>query len=611
MKKNKLLILLSLALFMFSSCNLNPLTPSESGSDSFESESVPCTHSNVVLDAEVEPTPKKNGYTAGHRCDDCDEILDGHDTLVYKSISLESFNCQVRDDTFNLTHEGFAFKGSYLTSDNHSISLKYRGTFTNQTQFYRLKSLSFRMSISYGLIYVTTGENALPLSNEQKITAYSYNEEFDSNERFFVISNRGNTKVIISNINIVCYMLESGEEYNKLPNITICTEKNAPIDSKEIYTNALISVNDPINSDYNIVDAEAGIRIRGNSTSQLPKKPYRIKFDKKQSMFGLTKAKSWVLLAEWYDPTSMHNFMAHKIMGLFEDAEVVLNPIHVTVTLNGEYQGLYVLMEQPDEKEGRVDISQDITEDMDVNNLNYLIELDNRAPEGGKENLNYVTIYGDDGPHYYEIKYPEIDEFPDYNETSNTSIMFTKFLASLKNQLNAAVDAMDDKNPAKIQQIFDISSIYNQAIVDLYTDERDHYWLSIKLFKDETGKIHFGPIWDYDATAFGFVWNTSYYKDPFNEKAVPYYIPSNPWLKTVAFDIEETHAKFKTRFQSFFEEYLDDILNIFHNEQGYIASEVMKDAVLWKEDNISINFENYRFLEHYLTERYYDILENI
>ena len=149
-------------------------------------------------------------------------------------------------------------------------------------------------------------------------------------------------------------------------------------------------------------------------------------------------------------------------------------------------------------------------------------------------------------------------------------------------------------------------------VKEAITVVNDDYSTNLKgIYQDEKGKICAGPIWDYDATAFGFVWNTSYYKDPFNEKAVPYYIPSNPWLKTVAFDIEETHAEFKTRFQSFFEEYLDDILNIFHNEQGYIASEVMKDAVLWKEDNISINFENYRFLEHYLTERYYDILENI
>ncbi len=52
------------------------------------------------------------------------------------------------------------------------------------------------------------------------------------------------------------------------------------------------------------------------------KKPYRIKFDKKQVMLGLNNdlsAKSWVLLAEYVDKTLLINttafFMGNEILG--------------------------------------------------------------------------------------------------------------------------------------------------------------------------------------------------------------------------------------------------------------------------------------------------------
>ena len=50
------------------------------------------------------------------------------------------------------------------------------------------------------------------------------------------------------------------------------------------------------------------IRGRGNSTWEwYPKKPYRIKLDKKASLLGLDEDKDWVLLANYRDPTHLMN----------------------------------------------------------------------------------------------------------------------------------------------------------------------------------------------------------------------------------------------------------------------------------------------------------------
>lgn len=45
------------------------------------------------------------------------------------------------------------------------------------------------------------------------------------------------------------------------------------------------------------------IKGRGNTTWGMPKKPDRLKFDKKQSLMGEPKDKSWVLLSNYADKT--------------------------------------------------------------------------------------------------------------------------------------------------------------------------------------------------------------------------------------------------------------------------------------------------------------------
>ena len=77
------------------------------------------------------------------------------------------------------------------------------------------------------------------------------------------------------------------------------------------YVNATITVTDC--EGYEL-DAVAGqVKIRGNYTSNYPKKPIRIKFSEKQAMAGLNEGnamKSWVLLAEYKDPALLRNSVA-------------------------------------------------------------------------------------------------------------------------------------------------------------------------------------------------------------------------------------------------------------------------------------------------------------
>ncbi len=77
------------------------------------------------------------------------------------------------------------------------------------------------------------------------------------------------------------------------------------------YHNCTVTVNNCA-EEYEL-SVTAGIKVRGNWTTTYDKKPFRIKFDKKQAMLGLNggaKMKSWVLLADYKDCALERNSVA-------------------------------------------------------------------------------------------------------------------------------------------------------------------------------------------------------------------------------------------------------------------------------------------------------------
>ena len=112
-------------------------------------------------------------------------------------------------------------------------------------------------------------------------------------------------------------------------------------------------------------EKKEGIKGRGNSSWNEPKKGYNLKFDKKQSFFGLPDSKKWCLVANYSDKTLLRNKYA-SILGT-QIFNSTWNPSFTSVDwiVNGEYLGNYLFCEKISIGNGRVnyqDIS-DYTED--------------------------------------------------------------------------------------------------------------------------------------------------------------------------------------------------------------------------------------------------------
>ena len=108
---------------------------------------------------------------------------------------------------------------------------------------------------------------------------------------------------------------------------------------------------------------DAQVKVRGNWTTNYPKKSLRIKFDKKQKLLGLNdgaKQKNWVLLAEYKDISMLRDkaalSLSREILGA--DGLYAADAELVSVTINGEYWGVYLLADMQQVSAHRVRITE-------------------------------------------------------------------------------------------------------------------------------------------------------------------------------------------------------------------------------------------------------------
>ena len=148
---------------------------------------------------------------------------------------------------------------------------------------------------------------------------------------------------------------------------------------------------------------EGQVKVRGNWTTNYNKKSLRIKFDKKQSMCGLNggqKFKNWVLLAMYKDASFLRDAVALKMYKQMFPEYYASDCCLVEVEVNGVYLGVYLLAEQQETKEGRINITEAEKDSADTN-IGYLIEFDSyyyTEVENERFEINYgrgITDYDD------------------------------------------------------------------------------------------------------------------------------------------------------------------------------------------------------------------------
>ncbi|MBR6489477.1 MAG: CotH kinase family protein, partial [Muribaculaceae bacterium] len=222
-----------------------------------------------------------------------------------------------------------------------------------------------------------------------------------------------------------------------------------------------------------------------NSSWTHPKKPYRLKLDKKAALLGMNKSKHWVLLAQYND------WMAHgRNYLLFKMSQKMGMPftcgcIPCEVVLNGDYIGMYFITEQIRVDQNRVNITEQADGETDPEKITggWLLEIDNyqevnqiRFPDPKKNNKNIKITYHS----------PE-----DLSEEQ------LNYLTNLMHSVNDAVNT-DDKTTTEWEKYIDMDALARFYVLEEVTDNLEAFSGSSWFYKDrgDSTKLIWGPHWD-------------------------------------------------------------------------------------------------------------------
>lgn len=259
---------------------------------------------------------------------------------------------------------------------------------------------------------------------------------------------------------------------------------------KGVYVDCTVDVASDRNS-WNEKNRSAQIRGRGNSTwAYYEKKPYRLKFDEKVDLFGMGKAKDWILLANTVDMSMLRNFTVYKMAQQFSGLQYTTDCQFAHVYLNDDYLGLYLVVEQVEEGTNRVEIG-DGTDGMgnpvEPEDCGFLLECGNGGANDGQrvfwpKSYKSVTVGS------------VVVKSPDADVITNDQVKY------IQDYMNDVVEAIGKDDFATLCELVDIQSFVDSFICTEYILAGDMGYVFFA-YKEPGGKLFLGPLWDYDQSS--------------------------------------------------------------------------------------------------------------
>ena len=354
-----------------------------------------------------------------------------------------------------------------------------------------------------------------------------------------------------------------------LPLINIVTDDPVPesfitqADGTQIQNDTMVSATITyFDSDGNnhLIDeptlsSRAMFRTRGASSRSFDKKGYLIKLmkddllsNRKHSFSGMAADNEWALHGPFIDKTLLRNYLCYNLSG--EIMDYAPNVRFCEMFLNGEYMGVYLLMEKVTySSNGRINISRT---DPDMVETPYIVQVDRESndPSEVLETFGYssfLTTGHSSRSGHMQIIYPSKTLTETQREYIKNDIScFEKALFSFD---------YDDPRRGYTHHI-DVNSFIDYFLINEFTLNYDAVSLSTYLYRDPRGKIKL-CVWDFNS-AFDYYEFSNISPETFK-------LHSSMWYKQlfkdenfVANTVERYWALRKTHFN---EDYLFDYID--------------------------------------------------
>jgi hypothetical protein len=378
------------------------------------------------------------------------------------------------------------------------------------------------------------------------------------------------------------------------------TSKHLDVDAKMgIINKGSGNYNKPDDS-CNEYNGNIQIEIRGESSSDFPKKPYDIELKDNQgkdtsvALLGMPRESDWILQGPFADKSQIRNALVYD-WGM-STGHWTPRVKFCEVILDGEFIGLYNLIEKIKRDTNRV----------------YVAKLNPDEISGINMTGGYIVKY-DKGDNRLQVVYPkESDLQPEQLE------YIRNFVKGYEGKL-LSNDGLDPEKGYK--KYIDPQSLIDYMIVVELTKNCDSYLFSSYMYKDRDDRdphLKYGPLWDFDLSMGNSVWQEGYKTEGWQ-----FAVPTNFRfrIKRLLEDPEMVDL-FRTRWHKLRSEFLsnESIFNQIDSMTTVLADPIKRNYQVWPVEDKGPFFPYYimptyadeiQYVKDWLTARIAWIDDNI
>jgi len=247
-------------------------------------------------------------------------------------------------------------------------------------------------------------------------------------------------------------------------------------------------------TDVHAFESLAAIRIRGNSSRFFDKPNYQIRLinqdesNNRLPLLGMNPGHEWALHGPFLDKTLMRNYMWMNLASYVMSGRFVPEVRFFELILNGEFQGLYVLMETMRVEPNRVTLNRYRP---GMHETSYFFRIEGRARNLGRQIETFST-------YTLRLEYERITEllYPAYlNQSERVRNYVMGSINSLERFLYSPKMLT---NPRQVERYIDVESFVDFYIINEFIGNNDLFAGSTYFHKDIRGRLIAGPVWDFN-----------------------------------------------------------------------------------------------------------------
>ncbi len=286
---------------------------------------------------------------------------------------------------------------------------------------------------------------------------------------------------------------------SNLPILVINTD-NTIVDEPKVEADLGIINNagrNNISDAFNEYDGRIGIEYRGQTSQFFDKKSYGFETrdangeNLNVSLLGLPEENDWILQGPFSDKTMIRNVLIYDLsneIGLYASRTQ-----YCELVIDGDYKGVYVLMEKIKRDKNRVDIAKLTADEITTPEITggYILKLDKY--NDNDQNRFFSQFAGAKAYMEYQVIYPK----PADLQTEQFD-----YIQAYMNDFESALNSEDYKDEILgYQQYIDVNSFVDFLIMNELGRNPDAYRISTYFYKEneeDGGQLKMGPVWDFN-----------------------------------------------------------------------------------------------------------------